>query len=145
MPSRKLITNTAALPEKVLFYTGEMPTGALRPELPPATPVVAAAAAMPAPEAPAPAPAAVKVEESDTERSDLPIASIGKSPNGKFIVTLANGEIWRQLNSDDTQLAIPDRPGGMTAEIKRTFFGTTMLKISGTYKAFKVTRIDNAQ
>ena len=124
------------LPEQVLFYTGELPRGAHRTLIDNST-GLAAAGATAAAQPVAPAPVA---EESD--RSGLPIRRITTTVLGKYVVELENGEIWRQLDSDDTPIALPADSDALTADIRKTFFGATTVTISGTYRAFKATRVD---
>ncbi|MEO1202795.1 MAG: amidohydrolase family protein [Pseudomonadota bacterium] len=135
-----------ALPEQVLFYTGPAPTRprqAARPTaapqaIAPAAAATTAAAATPVQTA-TPAQPAENAEAED--RSALPIKSVSRSALGRYIVELENGEIWKQLDSDDTPVAIPRDVSGLTAELKRSFLGSTTLKVSGTDRAFKVNRL----
>ena len=85
-------------------------------------------------------PPADATESGDT-RSALPIRQITTTPLGRYVVELENGEVWRQLDSDDTPVAIPSDTTGLTATIKRTLFGAHKLTISGSGRAFKVSRV----
>lgn len=133
-----------ALPHSVLFYTGPLPRGAVR------APVVAAQAAVaPAPVAlaqPAASAAAVAAPSpappTAESRAALAIRQISKTTLGKYVIELDNGQVWRQLSSDNTPIAIPSDTSGLTAELKKSFIGTTTLKIQGTGRAFKVTRVN---
>ena len=62
------------------------------------------------------------------------------SPFGRFIVTLANGQIWRQLDSD-TGRARFNKNGGDTVTISRGFIGSYNLVVDGHNGLFKVARI----
>ncbi len=139
--------DVATLPEQVLFYTGDLPRGATRTVIDNAVPreLMAAAASVGAG-------SAARSEQSvqqgsagqvEEDRSALPIRKISRSPLGKYIVELENGEVWRQLNSDDTSLAFPRDRQGLTAEFKRAFMGSITIKISGTGRSFKATRVDD--
>ena len=126
----------------MLFYTGEFPKNATKPQIVNAVPRTAKD--MPAqPEAPQPPVVESAAEAPDeVDRSALAIRRIETTNLGKYVVELENGEIWRQLNSDNTPIALPADRSGLTAEIRTSFFGTTTVKISGTYRPFKATRVD---
>ena len=139
--------DVATLPRQVLFYTGEFPRGATKPQIVNAVPRSAEdMPAQPATRDPEPTPVSVSrstVEASDeADRRALPIRRISTTNFGKYVVELENGEVWQQLASDTTPIALPTDRSGLTAEIRKSFFGTTTLKISGTYRTFKVTRVD---
>lgn len=138
--------DVAALPEQVLFYTGDLPRGASRTEIDNAVPrergVASTAVASSSNARTGNSARQAGPENPPQDRSDLPIRKISRSKLGKYIVELENGEIWRQLNSDDTTLAFPADRQGLTAEFKRTFMGSITLKISGTGRSFKATQIN---
>lgn len=158
--------NVDTLPQRVLFYTGPMPTAAVRApsvvqtntaiqEQAPTQETAFGATAgdlgenphrAPAPLASA-APAPYRTEASTQRKTSgiQPIRRVSKTARGKFLVELENGELWRQLDSDNTPIALPSETGDLTAEFKRSFTGSTMIKISGTYRAFKASllRTDN--
>jgi len=138
-----------ALPENVLFYTGPAPTAAAvmqvaeRPEPGAESPLsepTAGSAAVAAAAAAATQPTAEPAKD-DTSRDALAIRRISKTPLGRYVVELENGEVWKQLDSDDTPVVIPDDVSGLTAELKRSIFGSTTMKISGTGRAFKVSKV----
>lgn len=135
--ARGRIVDPATLPEQVLFYTGDLPAGARRTVVDNAASPAAAATVAPAPPA-----AAVPQAPEERDRIGLPIRRITTTVLGKLLIELENGEIWRQLDSDDTPIALPADTDALTADIRRSFFGTTTINISGTYRAFKATRVD---
>jgi Rad3-related DNA helicase len=70
------------------------------------------------------------------------IEAAGFNRNGKVRVTLTNGQIWQQLNSDDTKI-IPSRLRRQSsAEIKRGALGSFIMKIKPWGRSMKVKRID---
>lgn len=150
--------DTATLPEEVFFYTGELPAGATRASIDNAVPrrqpagalvsdsgsaAAASASVSDATDASRASSPGSATTPTDADRSALPIRQISTTVLGKYVVELENGELWRQLDADNTPIAIPADGTDLTAEIKQSFFGTTTVKISGTYRAFKATRIDN--
>ena len=72
----------------------------------------------------------------------LPVVNIRKTPYGNLIVELENGQRWRQLNSDNTRVILPANSSGLSAEIKPSFLGSVTMKIEGTSRSFKVSRIN---
>ncbi len=122
-----------ALPENVLFYTGPAPAARAAPVAPGKPPAGAQ---------PVAATSTETVETAEAEdRSAMPIKRVSRSSRGRYIVELENGEIWKQLDSDDTPVSIPRDVTGLTAEFKRSFLGSTTIKVSGTGRAFKVSKI----
>lgn len=69
------------------------------------------------------------------------IEAAGFSRAGSTRITLANGQIWQQLNSDDTTI-IPSRLRRQTSvEIKRGTLGGYIMKIKPWGRSMKVRRI----
>jgi hypothetical protein len=60
---------------------------------------------------------------------------------GKVVVEMENGQVWRQLNADKTRVVLPPDEGGLTADVERSFLGSVSLRIGGTGRSFKVSRI----
>jgi hypothetical protein len=77
----------------------------------------------------------------DVFGDDLPVASITKTPYGNLVVELKNGQRWRQLDSDNTRIRLPADHTDLTAEIKPSFLGSVAMRIKGTSRSFKVSRI----
>ncbi len=81
-------------------------------------------------------------ESTQDEFGDnLPVASITKAPFGNLVVELENGQRWRQLDSDNTRVMLPADISGLSAEIKPSFLGSVAMRIEGTGRSFKVSRI----
>lgn len=140
------VIDTRSLPEKRVFYRG--PSGSAA-GLPGASTGRPAAAPAPAPESPAPQAARSQPEppaptNRDDDRSEDPlrIERIYRTNAGNITVVLANGQVWRQLDSDNTRIRIPDDPQTVTATLERGFLGSTSMRIDGAGRAFKVRRID---
>ena len=66
------------------------------------------------------------------------VASHGSMPNGRFVVTLDNGEIWRQLPTDAGKAQFRDRN---RVVISRGFWHSYDLKLNGMNAIFKVERV----
>ncbi|MDH3267089.1 MAG: hypothetical protein OEM25_09000, partial [Gammaproteobacteria bacterium] len=79
--------------------------------------------------------------EQDQFGDSLPVANVKKSPLGNLVVEMENGQHWRQLNSDNTRVTLPADTSGLRAEIKRGFLGSVTMRILGTGRSFKVSRI----
>jgi hypothetical protein len=77
------------------------------------------------------------------DRSAMPIREVSTTPMGKYLVELENGELWRQRDSDSTRIALPADRSQLTAEFRDGFMGSTTITISGTYRAFKASRVND--
>lgn len=62
------------------------------------------------------------------------------SPHGQFTVVLDNGEVWRQLASDDGAAHFR-QPSGDLVQISKGFWKSYDLRLNGANTVFKVTRI----
>jgi hypothetical protein len=63
------------------------------------------------------------------------------NPFGKFIITLSNGQIWKQLDADDAHAIFHKDPSANRVKITRGFLGSYNLYINGGYRVFKVRRL----
>ena len=145
--ARGRLVDINALPEQVLFYTGPPPRPSQQEQV---TRVDSAADtpdadALPAASGPAATSASLNRDAgksgSDVLGSGLPISRISETPLGRLVIELENGQVWRQLDSDITPVALPRDRSGLTAELKRAFLGSIWISISGTGRSFKVSRI----
>jgi hypothetical protein len=137
--ARGRLVDLATLPQQRLFYLGdgrqsgdaEMPEAAVA-----AMPVAAAAV-------PEKAPEPVQLEENTENKygNALPVNRAYKNNLEKIVVEMQNGQVWRQLNSDNTRVVMPSGNDGLTADIERGFLGSVLLEISGTGRSFKVSKI----
>lgn len=126
------LVDLASLPEQVLFYTGKRRSDYSAPD----TIVAAAAASSVTPTSDQ----ALVAEQAATENF-YPIARIFRSNLDNIVVELENGEVWRQKESDNTRVVLPDDLTGLHAEIDEGLFGSVTLKISGTSRSFRIARI----
>lgn len=77
----------------------------------------------------------------DVDSIEANVTEVGHSLNGKLIVFLDNGQIWRQLDSDKSDPYIRRKSDGLTAVVKRGALGSYVVRISGTHDAFKARRV----
>jgi hypothetical protein len=78
----------------------------------------------------------------DESQSASGVQRLDRTARGKLIVVLDNGETWRQLDSDNTTVPVPDNPTGMTATIRQGLFGSWSIELSGTGRPFRAVRMD---
>ena len=164
------VVDLGSLPENRVFYRGPSRMSGKRPSVQPAATVVTVAAiaaenikpeaegaqqlseqpaesvvpdsAMAAEEVKSEAEGAQQpLPDQDEFGANLPVVSIRKSSLGNLIVDLENGQRWRQLNSDNTRIILPEDTSGLTAEVKPAFFGSVTMQINGVSRSFKVSRI----
>ncbi|PWE16979.1 hypothetical protein DDZ18_09735 [Marinicauda salina] len=76
------------------------------------------------------------------ELRHLPVDSVRRTRRGDLVVTLENGQVWRQL--DSTRIPVPrgSRLDGLTAEIRRASLGSFMMTLSHNPRAFRARRDD---
>jgi len=82
------------------------------------------------------------IPTQDMFGDNLLVESIRKAPYGNLIVDLENGQRWRQLDSDNTRVKLPTDISGLSAEIKPSFLGSVTMKIEGSSRSFRVSRIN---
>lgn len=80
-------------------------------------------------------------ELDNVDSIEAGIVEIGRSLNGKIIVILDNGQVWRQLDGDTSKPYIRKNIEGLTAKIKKGVLGSYLVRISGTNVAFKARRV----
>jgi len=144
------LIDLGALPGKRVFFRGQGRTSAeivSDSSVVPATMPIAAATIV-ATATDEPQVAADRPESADTDSqaadvfgSDIPVASISETQRGSLIVELENGQVWRQLNSDNTPVVLPADRTTLTADLNKSFLGSVTLRIEGTARSFKVRRI----
>ncbi len=78
-------------------------------------------------------------EEIDSIASQ--VTDVSFTPFGKFIVFLANGQVWRQLQGEADRAYFRSNPKDNTVTISRGFLGSYNLKLNDSAKVFKVTRV----
>lgn len=144
------LIDLGVLPGKRVFFHGQGRTSAeivLDSSVVPATmpiataTIVATATDEPQVAADRPESAETENQAADTFGSDIPVASISETQRGGLIVELENGQVWRQLNSDNTPVVLPADRTTLTADLNKSFLGSVTLRIEGTARSFKVRRI----
>lgn len=73
-------------------------------------------------------------EAEEIEELTFAVTDLDRSGYGKVTVTLENGQVWRQTDSERTPLSADE------ALIKRAAFGSYMMKLDGG-RAFRVERV----
>ena len=116
-----------------------------------------AARTEPAPAAAAePAPAATAGAEPETARRrfGLPqrraepdsvsaaVAELSLDRAGKLIVTLEDGQVWRQIGGDTTAVRLPRSGTSQTATIRRAALGSYRLRLEPLGRTVRVKRVE---
>jgi hypothetical protein len=83
--------------------------------------------------------ASVQKHEIDSITAGL--QEYAKTPFGKFIVFLDNGQIWRQLQGDDGVAYFPRDLKGVSVEISRGLLGSYNMHLVGSARTYKVERV----
>jgi hypothetical protein len=127
------IVDLASLPEQRLFYTGSGKSSASLPAVP-STPQSTTRTETPAV-------SDATDDDQDEFGSALAVTRIYTSSLGNIVVELANGQVWRQLESDNTRVVIPDDTESLRVDLQPGMFGSVLLKIDPQQRAFKVARV----
>ena len=69
----------------------------------------------------------VQVDEEAVREIELAVAQVSRTPNGKALIVLENGQVWRQTDSDSTR--VPMRDSTKSAEIRRKLFGSYSMRL----------------
>ena len=86
--------------------------------------------------APEPAPAPDELNEITS-----PVLEFARTPRGKALFVLENGQVWRQLDSDTSLVLDPERGRTLKVKIERGFLDSYNLTIEGRNMMIKVNRI----
>jgi hypothetical protein len=73
------------------------------------------------------------------DRIESPLAGFDLNIRGKFTVTLANGQVWKQLDGDDA-VARP-RKSARSVIIERALFSSYALTFNDSSQRYKVARV----
>lgn len=87
---------------------------------------------------------AEKRKERDNKRLNkinAKIVEVRVNNLGKVTLSLDNGQVWRQLNSDDKRVLFRDDNTLYTATVKRSLMGNYMLKVNELKRTIRVRRI----
>lgn len=139
--ARGRIIDFGTLPQNRVFYLGPGRLSGERQSEQPADTYFPSAAIVAEVAGPEPEDDHQGISTQDEFGDNLPVASIRKTPFGNLIVELKNGQHWRQLNSDHTTVRLPADISGLSAEIKHSFLGSVTMRINGTTRSFRVSRI----
>ena len=80
-------------------------------------------------------------EPKEITRITSSVVEFGKTPYGKAIFTLANGQVWRQLDADSSDVLMPAVGSEMKVTIEVGFFNSYNLTIDGRNGLIKVMRL----
>ena len=69
------------------------------------------------------------------------VNQISLTPFGRFVLTLDNGQIWRQLDADSAQFATPGNKATASVTISRGLLGSYNLQFAGQNALYKVRRV----
>ena len=142
--ARGIVIDLNALPEARIFSTDE--PALFQPGV--ATPADGKATKNANPDAAAAAAPTTREPNRDSELMRRPepdgavaITNVRRTVFGKLVVTLAGGEVWRQLDSDNTRVVLPEDRSAMTATVEKTLLGGTRVRIVGTGRSFKASKV----
>lgn len=83
-------------------------------------------------------------KERTKEQKELRARLVGLqfTKRGKYVITLDNGQVWRQIDSDTNSIKLPRaRDGGIPIIIKRRSLGSHMLRTTASKRSILVRRI----
>ncbi len=61
---------------------------------------------------------------------------------GKYVLTLENGQVWRQIRGDSDKLSLPDDAGdNVMIIIKKGSFGSYILRTQSSKRTIRVERV----
>ncbi len=83
-----------------------------------------------------------KRDEKRLKQITVKIAEFRVNPYGKVTVTLENGQVWRQLNSDNKTLHFSKKEKLYTAKVKRSTFGNYLMTVKEMGRTIRVRRIE---
>ena len=81
------------------------------------------------------------VEKHEIDSITAGLQEYAKTPFGKFIVFLDNGQIWRQLQGDEGIVHFPRNLKGVHVEISRGLLGSYNMQVIGSARSYKVERV----
>lgn len=85
-----------------------------------------------------------KKQEAEAQGIDSIAAKLTEyamTPVGKFIVFLDNGQVWRELPSEDSNVLFKHDMAKNTVEIERGLLGSYILHLNGGLRGYKVVRV----
>ena len=94
-----------------------------------------------APDRPAASPV-LSARQDAPKQFEASVSDIAFAPRGEAIVTLADGQVWRQLSSDDRSLRERDAERAERAVIKRGALGSYRMTIEPSGRTIRVRRAE---
>lgn len=82
--------------------------------------------------------------EGDDEPDELraKLVALSFTNSGRYIITLDNGQVWRQITGDASQLRLSAvEGGGVPVIIKKALFGSHRLRTAASKRMIRVERI----
>lgn len=86
------------------------------------------------------APAAVAGPKEITEISSS-VVELARNAYGRSIFILENGQVWKQIDGDSTEVRDPSKGEAMKVTIEKSLFGSFSLSIEGRRGIVKVRRV----
>ena len=84
-----------------------------------------------------------KRDETRLKQITANIAEIRVNRYGKVTLTLENGQVWRQLDSDNKLLRFPKKSDKLySAKVKRSTFGNYLLTVKELSRTIRVRRVE---
>ncbi|WP_425410878.1 hypothetical protein [Hyphococcus sp.] len=84
-----------------------------------------------------------RAEEEQTPKSlRARLVGLGFTQAGRYIITLDNGQVWRQIAGDTDNLRLPNATGdGVPIIIRKGMFGSHLLRPASSKRTIRVERI----
>jgi len=82
-----------------------------------------------------------KTEERKKKKLEATVVEFRVNPFGVVTAVLDNGQVWRQLNSDDEKLHLPKSDKVFTVTVKKGALGNYMMKVNELKRTIRVKRI----
>lgn len=80
-------------------------------------------------------------EPGELTQISATVVELAKTARGKALFVLDNGQVWRQLDADGTEVLFPDPGQTLKVTIEVGFLGSYNLTIEGRNGLIKVTRL----
>jgi hypothetical protein len=80
-------------------------------------------------------------EPGELTQISATVVELAKTARGKALFLLDNGQVWRQLDADSTEVLFPDAGKTLKVTIEIGFLGSYNLTIEGRNGLIKVTRL----
>jgi hypothetical protein len=86
-------------------------------------------------------PPAAEKEPGEITQITASVVELAKTARGKALFVLDNGQVWRQLDADATEVVFPEPGKVLKVTIEVGFLGSYNLTIEGRNGLIKVTRL----